>query len=306
MSATNSTPNIELPVFVGTDKPAWLTDWNGAMNKIDAAVGSAETDISGLETAVATQGQSITSLTNTVGQHTTSIQALTTATTHNAGDINTINSLIGNGEPTTTDKTLIGAINELYDDIHEPSGGIEAENVSYDNTTSGLTATDVQAAIDELAAGSPTPGGSGYVFTHFNDSVSITTTGSNTYAQELKNLVDAFMNALSAETDSNIGYKITAAEIGNDNSINDEVTGRSEVVMKGENFVDLKLNGATGLSGGTVMGMIIEVVLSSTVANCDYNATVLRASANEHTNNSSSTIAAGVTWKIYFDKVKSL
>lgn len=156
MSATNSTPNIELPVFVGTDKPAWLTDWNTAMNKIDAAVGSAETDIAGLDTAVATQGQSITSLTNTVGQHTTSIQALTTATTHNAGDINTINSLIGNGEPTTTDKTLIGAINELYDDIHEPGGGVEAENVSYDNTSSGLTATDVQAAIDELATGGAT------------------------------------------------------------------------------------------------------------------------------------------------------
>lgn len=149
MSATNTTPNIELPVFVGTDKPAWLTDWNGAMNKIDAAVGSAETDISGLESSVATQGQSINSLSNTVGQHTTSIQALTTETTHNAGDINTINALIGNGEPTTTDKTIIGAINELYDDIHEP-GGVEAENVAYDNTTSGLAATDVQAAIDEV------------------------------------------------------------------------------------------------------------------------------------------------------------
>lgn len=32
-------------------------------------------------------------------------------------------------------------------------GGTTAENVSYDNTTSGLTATNVQAAIDEVAAG---------------------------------------------------------------------------------------------------------------------------------------------------------
>lgn len=39
------------------------------------------------------------------------------------------------------------------------SGAVAAEDVSYDNSTSGLTATDVQAAIDELAAGG---GGSGW------------------------------------------------------------------------------------------------------------------------------------------------
>lgn len=34
------------------------------------------------------------------------------------------------------------------------SGGAStAADISYDNTTSGLTATDVQAAIDEVAAG---------------------------------------------------------------------------------------------------------------------------------------------------------
>lgn len=33
------------------------------------------------------------------------------------------------------------------------SGTTSAANVSYDNTTSGLTATNVQAAIDEVAAG---------------------------------------------------------------------------------------------------------------------------------------------------------
>jgi hypothetical protein len=35
-------------------------------------------------------------------------------------------------------------------------GGISADAVSYNNTTSGLTATDVQAAIDEIAAGGAT------------------------------------------------------------------------------------------------------------------------------------------------------
>lgn len=38
MPATNSTTHYELPIFIGTDKPSWMGDWNGAMNKIDAAL----------------------------------------------------------------------------------------------------------------------------------------------------------------------------------------------------------------------------------------------------------------------------
>ena len=38
MSATNNTSNYDLPIFLGTDKPSWLIDWNGAMNRIDEAL----------------------------------------------------------------------------------------------------------------------------------------------------------------------------------------------------------------------------------------------------------------------------
>lgn len=38
MAATNNTSNYELPLFLGTDKPSWLVDWNGAMNAIDEAL----------------------------------------------------------------------------------------------------------------------------------------------------------------------------------------------------------------------------------------------------------------------------
>ena len=64
--------------------------------------------------------------------------------------------MIGNGEPTTTDKTLIGAINEIYGMITGGGGTeIQAANVSFDGTTSGLVATSVQAAIDEVYAAIP-------------------------------------------------------------------------------------------------------------------------------------------------------
>ncbi len=151
MSATNSTPIINLPLFIGTDKPAWLTDWNGAMNIIDTAIANLQTAESGTATSLASLAQSVEALSGTVSQHTTAIQTVTEATTGNTGSINTINSLIGNGQPTTTDKTIIGAINEINAKIPE-GGEVAADDVTYDNQTSGLQATDVQAAIDEVNA----------------------------------------------------------------------------------------------------------------------------------------------------------
>lgn len=68
------------------------------------------------------------------------------ATEHVNGDdvadyVNT--SRIYNGLRTTS-KTSVGAINEVNDK--------EAGDIPYDNTSSGLTATDAQGAIDELAS----------------------------------------------------------------------------------------------------------------------------------------------------------
>lgn len=173
MSATNATTNYNFPLFIGADKPAWLVDWNSAMSAIDSAIKAVDTDvqgavvdISGLSSTVAAHTSSISTIS---GQITVITTNLNTAT----GNINTINSLIGNGTPTTTDQTLIGAINELHADqgnladlttpavslvaaINAISGGggaVAASAVSYDNTVSGLTAVNVQAAIDELAAG---------------------------------------------------------------------------------------------------------------------------------------------------------
>ena len=164
MSATNSTPTINLPLFIGTDKPAWLVDWNGAMNAIDSAIAALQTAESGTSAALSALSNSVTALSNTVSQQTTAIETVTqnvnqlagNVTTIN-GNINTINSLIGNGTPTTTDKTIIGAINEINAKIPE-GGTVEADDVVYDNTQSGLTATDVQAAIDEVNAKIPAGG----------------------------------------------------------------------------------------------------------------------------------------------------
>lgn len=155
MSATNSTTYYEFPIFVGSDKPAWLVDWNGAMTALDSAIHEAKAEADANATNIATLQSSVTSLSGSVESQGSSITTLTQSITTLQGTVNTITSLIGNGEPTTQDKTIIGAINELKADIDalDPSGqGVQAENVAYDNTTSGLTADDVQSAIDEIQA----------------------------------------------------------------------------------------------------------------------------------------------------------
>lgn len=74
MSATNSTPNYELPIFEGTDKPTWQGDFNEAMNKIDNAIDSVDqksennkSDISSLRQGLQTLNGSINTLNTDVG-----------------------------------------------------------------------------------------------------------------------------------------------------------------------------------------------------------------------------------------------
>ena len=183
MSATNSTSTLHLPLFIGTDKPAWLVDWNGAMNDIDSAIATLQTAESGSAASLAALSTAVNALSETVTQQTTAIETVTQSLTQLAGNvstingnINTINSLIGNGQPTTTDKTIIGAINEINAKIPE-GGTVAAEDVTYDNTNSDLNANDVQEAIDELAASSEVqsatiaPGSTSAVLTFANQTI---------------------------------------------------------------------------------------------------------------------------------------
>lgn len=150
MSATNKTTNYELPIFIASDSPKWLVDWNGAMNTIDSAINTVATAASGAAGDITSLQSDLQTLSGTVTTQGTSISTLTSSLSTLTGTVNTITSLIGNGEPTTTDKTIIGAINELHADIQQIVVSVDADDVSYDNTTSGLLATNVQSAIDEL------------------------------------------------------------------------------------------------------------------------------------------------------------
>ena len=154
MGHTNSTANLALPQFIGTDKPTWLSDVNGAFAAIDTYAGNndaalaitdakADTAIGDASSAVTTAGNAAT----TAGNAAATATAANTVAGNALTVANGINSKVGVlTDLTTTDKsTVVNAINEV--------NGKDAGDIAYDNTGSGLTATNVQAAIDEVAQG---------------------------------------------------------------------------------------------------------------------------------------------------------
>lgn len=82
MASTNKTTNYELSQFLGTDKPAWLSDYNTDMSKIDAQM--------------KTNADGVTAVSGTSSANTTAIGTLanltTDAKTNLVGAINEVDS----------------------------------------------------------------------------------------------------------------------------------------------------------------------------------------------------------------------
>lgn len=152
------TVNYDLCQYEGSDKTSYLINYNGDMLKIDTAIKAAKdagdnaqskaNTADGKADANALSISTLDTQINGAGGVAADVSSL-------QGSVNTINSLIGTGEPTTQDKTIIGAINELASEMPSPVTSLAASAVTYDNTSSGLTADDVQEAIDELVASIP-------------------------------------------------------------------------------------------------------------------------------------------------------
>ena len=226
MGYTNTTTHYALPQYVATDKPKYLTDFNETMVAIDTQM------YTNAQAAATADGKAV-SAKDTADGAVASIGTLNVQINgdpedpNDTGlsgqvsdidtDLNTVQSLIGSGTPTTSNQTIIGAINsieaaiakaedgatlgasyavnaqfarggKLYTALVELTAGtaftslvlntdyresdplveqlengeipvaVEADNVSYDNSTSHLTGDDVQSAIDELAAAIPSAG----------------------------------------------------------------------------------------------------------------------------------------------------
>ena len=122
MGHTNSTANLALPQFVGSDKPTWLGDINGAFSAIDAYVGTNDAAVAAAASdATSAVSQASAAVTTATNANTTAGNASTAAnnavgTANNAMSlVNQTNTKIGTlANLNTTDKTsIVNAINEV-------------------------------------------------------------------------------------------------------------------------------------------------------------------------------------------------
>ena len=158
MSHTNSTPNYGLPQFITTDKPFWLTDINGAFSTIDASIDAAKdaadaaqndatqalTDASAASTAASTADAkgagAVASIADAFSAtNTYSVGAIvmynnlmylcnTAVTTPGAWTgsanweritVDTLKQDKNDNSLATTNKTVVGAINEINSEIND-------------------------------------------------------------------------------------------------------------------------------------------------------------------------------------------
>ena len=162
MAYSEQTAHYGLPHWLGDDKPTFLVDLNGAFSDIDTAIYEAKLEGTQGQQDAQTVDNKVTAITNRVETlesdnliNKANINSLESTVSGQGGAINPINSLIGNGEPTTQDKTIIGAINELAGEI--PSGTLGqsdiAENLTTNDATKVLSAKQgvaIKALIDGL------------------------------------------------------------------------------------------------------------------------------------------------------------
>ena len=111
MASTNKTSNLELSQFIATDTPAWLVDYNGDMEKIDAGVGrvkelaeTASTQAVGVASGLQTTNQNVTTLSGQVAN-------VQNQANNNTTSVNGINQRLGNTDISGVgDGTITGAI----------------------------------------------------------------------------------------------------------------------------------------------------------------------------------------------------
>lgn len=122
MGHTNSTANLALPQFIGTDKPTWLGDINSAFSDIDAYAGTNDAAVSGAVSDAASAVSQAASAVSTANAANTTAGNASTAATNAVGTANNAMSLVNQTNTkigtlanlNTTDKTsIVNAINEV-------------------------------------------------------------------------------------------------------------------------------------------------------------------------------------------------
>lgn len=241
-ASTNKTTNYELPQFIGTDKPTWLGDVNGAMSIIDSAMHTNASDIDSLESSVATASatasqasQDVSALTTTVGTLSTSVSSATT-TANNAqatatSALNTANTANGKADTNASNiATNTSDITALQSDILKLNL-TDFASTSFTGVGGSVVANNIKVATN-------TDGSIGKIYGRIQFTKSATNT-TFTCASALRPTTNITINALGTmytSPNSTTGYAVFSAQdvsIATDGTISFSINIATSSVARG-------------------------------------------------------------------------
>ena len=248
MASTTKTTNLELSQFVGTDKPAWLTDYNGDMQKIDdgykkledanaatqADLDATKQDLSGSKTDIDDVKASVQALEAqdiALGNRLTVVEGNYDTMHHevaiNKQSIEDIETDLGMDTPlATTATTVHGAINEHQTFINRTRHTqlhVNANTGSDDND--GLTAAKAMKTIAGALAKY-----------HIGAIDMYLATGEYNLPNELRSINDL---TIVPETGATVTVNISTAVLANKLSIRDiTLVANQNAIMDIVNFVN--------------------------------------------------------------------
>lgn len=253
MSSTNKTATIELSQYVSTDKPTYLVDYNGDMLKIDNAIAADRDSITTAQnkanTADGKADINKTSIDNLNLQvngdpDDPSDVGIAGDLTAVEGTVNTVTALLGNGHPTTSDQTVIGAINGLEGAIAPREDGANLAN-SYSQGEQFARGGSVYEALTSLTADTPfaslvlntdykvsdtlveqiaNAGGAvlpdGYYLKAYNQKIEVLADGVMTLQNFSKNLAENMLTAIQSLADDELIEVVSFYVVGTRYSVN--------------------------------------------------------------------------------------
>ena len=189
-NASNATRYFNLPLFLSTDRPSWLVDWNGAMNEIDTilqdistASETAVADVATIQTQINTLSTAVQNLNNTVETAVEDVAAMqTTVDSHETrmdaieADLITQNNLVKSlSDAVTTMQATVATLNNRVAAIETTVSGYDARIDAAEDAAEAAQAA-VQTVQTSLASLTSTVNGlSSTVSTHTSQISSLNT-----------------------------------------------------------------------------------------------------------------------------------
>ena len=148
MASTNKTTNYNLSQFIGSDKPAWLSDYNQDMSKIDTAIKSASdtaTSAVGEATSAATAIGNLPDL--TTENKTSAVAAINEVDTHADTAQNTATQAVESAEANTIKLTTL----ESYLNLNNfTTPGVTVSGGTASSSTSLNCATNSDGSLGKI------------------------------------------------------------------------------------------------------------------------------------------------------------